>query len=126
MAVMMESDGYRHVLRIEDNDVQSFERRLNGWEISFKSAVYTTSVISVADVSRDYVHKKELDDTSKYWRTEELVSQLKGMLEYQWACRDSYAKSANTISLAAKYHYRATALEEMVNGIEAGVGIWED
>jgi hypothetical protein len=126
MAVVMESDGYLHVLRIEDNDVKEFIRKDRGWEISFKSVVYTTNVISIAEVDRNYVHRDDIDNKSKYWKTEELVQQLQGLRDHYARMRDHWKSQEPGLSLALKYSMKAAAIKEILDTLENENYIWEE
>lgn len=73
-----------------------------------------------------YVHNDELADKSKYWKTEELVRQLKGMKAHYERMRDHWKAKDNGLGLALKYSQRLTAVDEILRSLANGENIWED
>lgn len=126
--VTMESDGYRHVLRMEDDDVYSFKRVGDGWEITFKAATYTTNTIPVADVQRDYIRREDVNNLTLYRRTPELIVQLKAWRESCEKVKNNYLSikdSAHTLQHALRIQCYIGAISEIIDALESRKDIWE-
>lgn len=73
-----------------------------------------------------YVHEDDLADKSKYWKTPELIEQLKEMQKHFERMRDHWKDKDNGLGLALKYSQRVSALSEVLVSLENGMDIWED
>lgn len=125
--VTMESDSYRHVLRMEDDDVHTFQRVNDGWEITFKRATLTVNYMHVAEVVRDYTRNTDLEDKSKYWKTEDLIAQLEAWKKQMERNRDNY-KRLNSISAAMQAHrfqIEISLLDTILDDLRDGDNIWD-
>lgn len=73
-----------------------------------------------------YVPTEDLDDKRKYWKTDELIRQLKEMRAHFERMRDHWKDKNNGLGLALKYSQRVAALQEVLDNLENGENIWED
>jgi hypothetical protein len=79
-----------------------------------------------SQVMGGWVPTEDVDDKSKYWKTEELVKQLKEMRAHFERLRDIWKEKDNGLGLALKYSQRVAALDEILSNLENGENIWED
>lgn len=124
--VTMESDGYAQTLRMEDDDIHAFQRVNDGWEITFKRATLTTNYVHVAEVMRDYTKNTDLEDKKQYWKTEELIRQLKQWRDDIKERRDNYKRIAGMTAARSAFtcEVEISLLNHLLDDLETGNEIW--
>lgn len=97
--------------------------------IEFKSDSYSLEVTFQAlsqHIIEGFVHQDDIDDKSKYWKTEELIQQLKSLRDHYARMRDHWKDNNASLGLALKYNMKVTAIEEILGTLETENYVWED
>lgn len=120
MSVRMTSDynrynGGTNTLEWAEGDMIQLSREGNAWKLVFKSATYTTNVMTVSDVMRDYIKASEVAED--YISKDELTSQLEERLESLKARAEDAGKRGDWLSA---YNNRAQAyqVEAIIRDVE--------
>jgi hypothetical protein len=97
--------------------------------IEFKADSYSIEVTFQAlskHIVEGFVHQDDIDDKSKYWKTEELVQQLQGLRDHYARMRDHWKGQEPGLGLALKYSMKVAAIKEILDTLENENYIWEE
>jgi hypothetical protein len=112
------SSGAKNTLIVPQSEVIEFKADSYSIEVTFQALS--------KHIIEGFVHQDDIDDKTKYWKTEELVQQLKGLRDHYARMRDHWKDKDGGLSLALKYSMKVATIKEILDTMEAENYIWED
>jgi len=125
MAVRMTTDytdynGFSNTIVADWADVKRFDS--DGSQIRL-----TVGAIGAMQLP-NFVHKSDLEDKSKYRKTDELLAELRGYRDWLKKTAESYKGQDSSYSLQLAYTYltKVDTLDCVISSLEEGEEVWSD